>query len=493
MKHVGRPVPSAPWTAPVGIVVVLLAIVFSMVREHLIPFRATGERRTFLLTGDEPEYLLAATSLVRDGDMNLHNNVRDDAWRAFQDRPPIGSTRGNLNHFVAISPRMARVAPERWTDRQLLIHRPGTAVLVAPAAWSTRRPRWWAYLIVSSVLLAGAAILVAQAVRAGASRRPTALVVTMLALSPPGFFYANPVFPEIPMAVLLAAGFSMLWTRGRTAAVLAAGAAALAPWFSDRVIPAAACLGVAALLCAPDRRGRVTVALLLLAGAAVLAAYYHRRFGVPFPVHHHPRLKASPSFIPEGLPRVLLDGSRGLIWLFPALVLAPVAFLSWWQSGFARIPCLLLALAAGTSLLMVASFPDWRGGTCPAGRYGVLVQWLALPAFLAWARAGISRRQAGLLAIPLVAGVFQSAWLLRRPNWWYRPYHPLLANSRFARFAEALPWFDLDAPGTARLALLWTGVFVAYAVLVWRLRYSATPATTLRVAGGCRGSSARHP
>ncbi|MBN2145550.1 MAG: hypothetical protein JW774_13125, partial [Candidatus Aureabacteria bacterium] len=45
---------------------VMIWIILAVIREHLIPYNASQDEKAILLTGDEPEYLLAAWSLAHD-------------------------------------------------------------------------------------------------------------------------------------------------------------------------------------------------------------------------------------------------------------------------------------------------------------------------------------------------------------------------------------------------------------------------------------------
>jgi len=461
------------WT--VLAVTLLVWLILAAVRERVIPFRATEAQRTYLLAGDEPEYFLAAWSLAHDGDLNLYNNVRGKTWGSFQMRDVCGVGHGELAHFQRISPAMRLASPKEWEGRQLLIHRPGTSVLISPAAYSTVRFRWWAYFIVATFACLGLGGILVTTVREGASAVPAGLLAVLLALSPPGMFYANQAYPEIPAAVLLALSACLLFGSSSWAIAGSALAVAIAPWFSDRAILPAAVLGLLCLWSA--RKSKVLPVLFgIFAVAAVfLALYYWRRFHVPWPVLHNWRCHASVANIPAFLPRVLFDRGRGIVWLCPALAMLPAAFYFWFRSGSHRSLCVGIAVAMAAGLMGVASFPDWEGGVCPAGRYGVIYQWLALPVFLAWYKSGMSAKQKVLLLLPLLAGVAISLLVSAHPSWWYRSYHPLFGYPLLDRFYDVLP--DLRVANTVAVtkAAGWLSVLVLYNVMAVM---AARPATS---------------
>src|SRR5258706_5662614 len=69
-------------------------------------------------TGDEPHYLVAADSLVRDGDFDLRNNYVPGVYLDWYPSP-------NLNPQVK----------QRVDGAPFLIHTYGLAILIAPAYW----------------------------------------------------------------------------------------------------------------------------------------------------------------------------------------------------------------------------------------------------------------------------------------------------------------------------------------------------------------------
>src|SRR5258708_25212057 len=74
--------------------------------------------QVWLRTGDEPHYLIAADSLVRDGDFDLSNNYNPSVF---------------LDWYV--SPNLNRQVKSRADGAQFLIHTYGLSLLIAPAYW----------------------------------------------------------------------------------------------------------------------------------------------------------------------------------------------------------------------------------------------------------------------------------------------------------------------------------------------------------------------
>lgn len=362
---------------------------------------------------------------------------------------------------------MKRVDPESWKDTRVMIHRPGVSILAAPAAYSPERPRWWAYFIISTFCAVMIAAIAYLALRDSQSPAIALALTVAWTFTPPGIFYANQMFPELPMAVMLALALSLLlFWRSAAAVEIAAVLAVLAPWFSDRVILPAMAVALGALWRARGMRGKGLVLVILTAGGAALGAYYYQRFGVPYPIHHAPREThyVSLANLPGGVIKVLLDSNRGALWLVPALLLLPAAFVAWWRSGREGYVMMMNLAALVASLLTVAAYSDWQGGGCPVGRYTVAFQLLALPAFIVWLGAGMSRAQSLALAALALAGVMETTLLAPRPSaWWVKYYHPLFTYDSAFPFATWVPrLFEVTGAEIVK-TLVWGAAFAVVA------------------------------
>ena len=182
------------------------------------------------VSGDEPHYLLMAQSLWREGDLDLRDNHAREDWREYTPGP-IGPHYG---------------APRR-DGRPFPAHSPGLPLLLAPVYAAGGR--------LACVVAAGAWPPPAWR-RSGArspcgSRTPDAAVgLAWAALpGPPLLFYAFHVYTEARLGPGPATARSRCSPRSRRAGRLAAGLAAGAlPWLHVKMIPAAAALGVVALV-----------------------------------------------------------------------------------------------------------------------------------------------------------------------------------------------------------------------------------------------------
>ena len=420
---------------------ILTALVFfaglSFIRGRLVPWNSTPENRDLLLTGDEPEYFLAAWSLAHDGDMNLRNNLLNEDSKKFQNNLVCDLYHGGREYFKRVSPSL-REGPEAWKDLQLLVHRPGTAALIAPAAWFPEKMRWLAYAIISLLVTFCSICFIFFAGEAGVSFFMSVALTFLFVFSPPGVFYANQAFPEIPVAMLLTLASMLLWRPSPLRLYVACVLLVLIPWFSDRAIPAAGILALYAFFLAPGPT-RWGLVLIFSVGAILLMRYYYFRFGVLWPLHHNPFYSCSVNAIVPNLPKLFFDAGRGIFWLFPALLLYPLAFVRAFRLRQYRFFLGVNFLMFVLSVCLVASFPDWRAGVCPAGRYGVLLQWLAFPVILLWVRAGIGPVSRVFLFVLLAFSVVEIIFLIPYPCFWYRNYHPLFGYECLQPYYDFLP------------------------------------------------------
>ena len=435
-------------------------------RGNLIPFTAQGEARYYMLGGDEPEYMLGAYSLAHDGDLNLYNNVKSGIGQQLfnlPDYPP--APHGSLTHFQRFAPAMESADPAKWKERQLLIHRPGASALVGPASFIPGQMRWWSYFIISlaaSALMAWA-VFILMVDRA--PPWPMLIIGAALFISPPTIFYGSQVSPDsvFPLMAMVAA---LLLRRPAPARVVAASALLAAlPWFSDRAIPAAFILGLAALALAPGWRWRTACLSILGASAVGLMFYYHDRFGVPWPVYHSSRSPVSGVTAHLGLLSTLLGMDRGILFQAPIFALVAPAFWQWSRYGRERV----LLAAVGLSLLLTlaliaAAWPDNTGGVGPAGRFNMALIWLSFPALAAWAQIGMRPRAAWIVALFLTAGVAQTVVLIGQPWRWFVAHHPLFTHRWAGDLVDFFPNLSSFDTESLTAAAAWGAFFLLCAV-----------------------------
>ena len=439
-----------------ALLLILLAV-YAYSRSQLIPYHADAERRCVLLTGDEPDYLLTALSLGRDGDINVDNNIRQSDYLLFQNRAVGG---GDFDFFNRIS--KGRIASHRaeWGAARYMQHRPGISAVVAPVfVLAGGDYRWWATILISSVLVVFSLIAWGIACRFEIDHGIAAIVCLGSLLAPPVLFYASQIYPEAVAGCLLA-GAALLCMRGGRGSWFAVIALLAVVWFTDRALPAFAALAVVAAWRLPSRGERLVAGLVLAGNVIVFGLYCQHRFGIPFPISHNEVFDVSVALVPRRMFQILFDGMQGWVWLFPPVLLVPALVWSLIRRRPTPVVPLILVMALLLTLAMVASFGDWRGGTNPRGRYYVIPQLLLIPLWFHWFRFGTGKlvRVRGVWLIGLMAlALIPLPWLVDHPSWWYRPYHPFFGWEPIQRYYDFLPSLPDDATGRDWLKLLaWT-------------------------------------
>lgn len=312
--------------------------------------------------GDEPQYLMVTESLIRDHDLVLDQDFKEERYRAFFSRPlgPDFRIRGPQGQIYSL-------------------HAVGLSILILPAYWA------FGYAGASFFMAFLAALLVRELRRLVSALTGDATLAEgtawLIGLSPPVIHFAGLVFTEIPAALLLCIGLRAA-TFGRTSrsALVAAACASALPWLNVRyaILSVAVAGALAWRLFAETRASsqsprlllrRVWPPALILIGSALLISLYHYAlwgFFDPRRVYGR-RREFSLDILPEGLPGLFFDQEFGL------LVYAPIFVLS--LAGFAYLFRLRRSLAvaglfAAFGVIATASvWPMWRGGFNPPARF----------------------------------------------------------------------------------------------------------------------------
>ncbi|MCC6188002.1 MAG: hypothetical protein IT318_03130 [Anaerolineales bacterium] len=410
----------------------------------LVPWLA----RVWARSGDEPHYLLAAHSLVFDGDLDLNNNYAERDYA-----PYYGEY--YLNPHVRV----------RADGQAVLTHNLGLSFAIAPA---------YALGGLAGVLYALAligALLAAQVFLLGYDLTGNWIAAVIgwaaIAFAPPVLWYVFLVYPEAlaALGLILAArqalrGYRPHQTAARplsvTGIVQFGLGLAILPWLSSRFLPAMALFAAWGLWRARRERSRPWLAAALLAGAG-LAGYMLFSFwlyGSASPAASYAGpipLAVERSFalqrVGRGLLGWLFDNQRGLV------ITAPVYLAALWGSALllVRRPLAGLALLApfAAALLPVAVW----GGFWLGWEYSARFLIAALPllggglAYL-WA-AGPPVRARPVIAALLAASLWSGALVVAQP------IRGILSSP-----VEALkPRLDLEAvvPAMARFAFLPAG------------------------------------
>jgi len=354
---------------------------------------------------DEPQYLMTAQSLWRDGDLDISNQFSEQSWR----------------EFTPVAPPIETV--KRPDGRQISPHDPLLPMLLAVPVGLAG----WVGAKLTLAVLAGAlaALTLWVAVRRFAVPPALAAVATAIAAaSAPLAVYGQQIYPELPAALVCLLGVAAVTgRRSPTSLALLAFSALALPWLSVKYVPVAAALAVLGVVRIGARRETVWFVGVLAAGGAVLALVHAAVWGgltVYASGDHFEQsgqlgvMGQDPNFVFRSwrLIDLLVDRTFGLVAWQPAwLLLVP---------ALGALAARRLGVPLGRAALALPLGAGWLVATYPAltmhgywwpGRQVVVVLPLAVLIILCWlARTG--RIVRAIAAVLGAAGVFTYGCLL---------------------------------------------------------------------------------
>jgi hypothetical protein len=403
------------------------------------------------VSGDEPHYLLMAQSLWREGDLQVEDNIAREDFLEYTPgplRPHYGAPRKDGRPYPA--------------------HSPGLPALLAPVYALGGRLLCVAVLGFMAAGVAASTLALARDLDLGREAEGWAFAA---ALGPPLLFYSFHVYTEVPsaLAIVLALRWLLAPAPSVAAAVGAALCASALPWLHVKMIPAAAVLGVLAVV---RVRGPALAAFATSAAAmaAVYMAYYQSVFGRPTPLALYGGLPTDVAFSPlRSLGGLLLDRSFGLWPHAPVFVLV-LALLA---GPVFRLGTGAVAALGGVLLAVIVPALSWRmwwGGQCPPGRFLVpALPILALLAGIGAAKArGLARWRGPLLACGFLLALYMAfdpgaLLLLNRANRPTRVWSSLAGEG--ADLGRYLPSLTLPDPVEERVAVVWVIVLAGLMTL----------------------------
>jgi hypothetical protein len=431
--------------------------------------------------GDEPHYLLAAESIVEDGNVDVLDEYADRAYTDFYPyrlRRHGHTTEGRLNEP----------------------HGVGFPLFIAPA-----------YALggatgVELFLAAIAALAMALAYRLAlrVAPDPWALGAALaVGLSPPFLAYGSAVYPELAAGAALA-GAALLALRLRErvtrpdAFVCFALLGAL-PWLGTKFVAAGVVIGAVAVraLWQGQRRTLAVGAVeLSLFSVALYVAFNEALYGGPTPYAadvsgESATDTSSPGGYLERIYRLValfIDREYGLLRWAPVFVLAFVGFWWLWHSHRERLAqavpgvreielsAALCAAALGAQLVVAAFVAPTMFGFWFPPRHLLAGLPLAVPLVAMGLRH--MPRLGSVLAVITVAG---SAWLYADVRWGDGSFVTARPDAPFGPLTDLLPLFE---PGGGWP--FWLAGAVGVAVLLLVLREARAARHSRQTAGATR-------
>jgi hypothetical protein len=423
-------------------------------------------------SGDEPHYLLIATSVLQDADLDLANDYGEERHLAFYPGP--------------LAPRHVVLSA---SGHEYSFHGHGVALLALPAfAIGSLDAVRLTFLAISAF---GIAALWATARLASSTSAASTAAVAALVGATPFMAQSSAIYPDGPGAAIVSLALltSIKLERRMPTGVLwlaVAGAAlALLPWLHLRFSILAAAFGLAILWLLRGMPDRGSNALVFLAAPIISATLWFAStwvmFGTLDPTAPF-RQKASGSLAaaPAGTLGLLTDHEYGLLPYAPVFVFAAGGALALLRSLPVTAAAGLLSLAA--TLLAGASFVWWGGTSSPARFLVPVLPVAALSLAMWWSRTSSWRSTAAAGTIAVSAAITAAAGYADRGR-----YVINVPDGRYSIFEWANGIVDLPAalpslfrPGTslaheATIAVIWLGLGGALLLALQQVK-SHTPA-----------------
>lgn len=432
----------------------LLFVLLGVYRESLVPWSSPPERARWLLTGDEPTYLLMGLALRAGDGLNIAPALARGDLAPYYPRALFPERQYTWAYYFGHWIKPARDLSAEWGDARKAPFTPLVPFLLVPLLLLFENVRWWWGLAQALAVLVVAALALRRAER----ESPEAAGLTALAFlcglgTMPAGYFATQLFPELIAALLLLLAFHLRSAGAPRPPLLADLLLYATLWATPRTAPLVALYSVWRVV--ECIRGRHYLHLLSpVAGWSLFVGANLAVWGTYFPPMASSFLK---SFLRPALAHGPLGLLKSLLAFFCAndtglLLLCPFACVTVGagtlaalrtRSGDARLLALLFWASAFTTSL----YTDTRAGTCPAGRYQVIPAALALAALVLLVRTCPEAWRRRLAWSTWVLGGLSlaiSAAVMAHPVFWFKRYHPLFGYKPIQSFYEALPDFEGD-------------------------------------------------
>ena len=450
----------------------LLFGLYSVARERLVPFNADFDRASWRLTGDEPAYLLTAQSIASGHGENVRYAHENRTYTNFQNRPVIGDNQWTWQNYKALGVPHIINRENAWGNKQVIQRPPLIALFAAPFSLREKNVRW-SILFVQGIVIAlfAALMLVCAGLTNHGQYRLASVACLSLMGGLPIAYYTAQIYPEVLIGALLA--LSLLMARKKNL-FLRWGAYVLmcmTLWGSARVLVG---VGLVTLIyIRRDIRDRdfIGVAILMLCWLSYIG-YNLWLWGHFIPPNPDPSSQLTLALLPKGIMINFLGNSVGLFFLNPVTWVALVCMgLTVYSHGQDRGAWSSLLMLLGI-VFVVGAFPNYRAGTCPAGRYQVVQSFvLLIPTliFICREEAGSiwSLRVNSALYVLGTAALLISWRVILDPRSWFERYHPLFRIEKINPYYDILPNFS--GAWIARVAI-WVIIFFSTLFIydIWR-------------------------
>jgi len=447
---------------------VCLFCIYSQFRENLVPHDASMPRSMLFLTGDEPSYLLIAQAIAAGDGLDVRGSHERNRHLAYWDRAILGESQFTWPWYRKLGMHSWIDRSAFWDDAQILPRPPLIPFMLASLAYLNAEEFRWNSILFLGLFTASMAAAVFF-LMAHPTRRTyqvfQAIIVIMCMGAIPIAYYTTQISPEILVGGLLLLALALIAKDTVFCSTLAIFLLFLSLFGTQRVFLAVA-MSTAVLFCLFLNRKQYALISMLACGWIAYFAFHFVVWGGAVIPNTNLNSSMDIRLLFFGTIRFFLSQDVGLFFLSPVSIagLATGGYLL--VKERAPVDWVWLALTTGC-VLLVACFPDYRAGTCPAGRYQVITA--CLLAFPLLRLLGQSKRKPvpGLILFALVmggVGMLISAYVKSHPNFWWRPYHPVFGHNFLQPYYDLLP--NLTQPGWLSGVAIWVIIFAVFFILL---------------------------
>ncbi len=436
---------------------------------HIISPNPRDARKYYLLTGDEPHYLLIAHSLIFDRDFNLFNNKLREDWKSFEKRPIDGHAPG-FEYFNQLT--QGRLSPREkfWEGKEYSVHRVGLPLILGPAYFTgfkwNLRIRFMMMLFLNLCTALIALNIYSLSFEVTGDKFNSLLTWLFLSFTAPVLFYCNKIFPDLIAGLLIIFAFRQIRNlkAGESLKFILAGLViGFLPWLHERFILTSIILMAYFMSRVKFSFRPVAILMLPVIISFILQAwYYNLLFGTAYPVTTHPFLSFTYG-LKYGLPGLLLDRNQGLFLYSPIYILSLTGLFVWFKDKNKNRDWLWLWLIVFANYILTGIFRGWTGGMAPPTRYMMPVApLLAFPVSysLCKIKNGAFRFTSLLLGM---TGILISSYSMWHPGLLYRYQHPLVpCFDNFINLKVIFPDFLKVNDFTYPLTVFWVAIIVIF-------------------------------
>jgi len=453
----------------------IMYVLFSLLLVHP---NTAKEKRYYLLTGDEPQYLLLTHSLVFDRDFNLYNNVENGNSLRYFDRIVNGFSGGLELFGHHAKGRGSTAHKEYWVNKRYSLFRLGLPMLLSPfyslgVLWDNQ-VRLCIILFIN-ILASFFIINIFLLSRDIAQNKFSSFLITLfVSLSMPIVFYSRQIYSDLPSALLLVYSFRKIYEQDFNSILkifFLSICISYMPWMHEKNILLVLFL-VVYFICQfkkskYDGKYLLVFSVPFLISLFLQMRYYFLLFGVPYPVNMHPGFFISNIF--KGGLGLFLDEAHGLIPYAPLYAISIVGIVLFLKN---RKNTFWILMFPVSFFLATACFKEWWGGFCPAGRYLLpVVPFLAVLAAYAYLKIESAFFKVIVLVLGLI-GIVVGIGGMIVPGRLYRHMHPFISYSENFHLKGIFPNFSLGDSGQYILALVWMCFILACVVIYAYRKYT---------------------